>query len=153
VRLLLLGFPRNLILGTCIEICREIPVWLKSVRSIGHLTWRRKYVWLLQAALYRHKALSLYELVSDSSDSRGGMNIIRTRAIVTYYMHRLSCLIVYHARVVNYIQRWQWLLFDHSHENTKDCRKWNSTYWVLINLVEITKNMRPCSRIYYCSVP
>jgi len=55
-RLLLDAFTLHLILGTCMEICREIPNLVKNGQNIEHILRRPKYVLLFPATLNRHKS-------------------------------------------------------------------------------------------------
>ena len=52
------GFPRNFILGTFLwKTFESLQILLQSGRSVGHFTWRPKYVSLLPATknlLYKH---------------------------------------------------------------------------------------------------
>lgn len=89
------GFASSLILETSMRTCREIPNLVKN--------WGIKYgiiymmdvnmLYCCQQSYIAIKALSSREMASGCKDSRGSINIRRTRRYVTLYTHCLSFIV------------------------------------------------------------
>ena len=85
------GFTWNLILGTFTKIRWEIRIWLKSSQNFGR--FMKTQVCFIVAGDINDSISALFEMVSGSWDSRGGVNITRTCYSVTSYVHCVHCFI------------------------------------------------------------
>jgi len=74
------------------KICLEIQIWLISYNNVGHFTRRPNCLLLLPGKLNGDKsALFELEMVSGYYGRRRGVEFVKKRQNVTFYVHSLLC--------------------------------------------------------------
>lgn len=81
------------------KFVEKIRIWLKSTQNFGR--FMKTQVCCIVACDINDSISALFEMVSGSCDSWGGVNITRTRYSVTSYVHCVPCFIT---RIFSLIQ-------------------------------------------------